>query len=147
MFANLQKTIGLDDDYIKKVEQQKRLREEILRKKAASRKKLSGNEDGEKMDTSQSAESEKSPSKPSVNVNPKTFKGDMSGLKNGESNSVKTAGVKTRKVVLRIVKDKHGNTISRKKVKWLYDFIHFLCSNYLLQYKSRILISKLIVHL
>jgi len=156
MCEYFQKTIGLDDDYIKKLEEQKKLREEILRKKAQARKKLTG-DSNEKVGESEVS----STSRSSIYINPKAFRGDLSALNLPNLNVIKgssiggnnvkrsppTNGNSAKKVVgtvpktsatssvttskprtiLKIIKDKHGNVISRSKVWWfIQSFLDFV---------------------
>jgi hypothetical protein len=152
--------MGLDDDYIKKLDDQKRLREEILRRKAEARKKTTGDGSERSKETeresSNSNAGTSSSRSSSIYINPKAFRGDLSALNlanmnvikgsSGGGNNVKesssvssstvsksktatsssTATANSTKLpasnkprtILKIVKDKHGNVISRSKVQW-----------------------------
>jgi len=157
--------MGLDDEYIKKLEDQKRLREHILRKKAEARRKINTLGDTEDEISPKKIEHEllrtesgncKATARPSIYINPKAFRGDFSALNCNlkKINVGTTEGGKQSPVVnipssskvspavlndgstdnvlvkprtiLRIVKDKHGNVISRSKVQWLNQFITFV---------------------
>lgn len=125
-----------------------------MRKKAASRKKLTGVDDIEIRVQRESPT--KSPSRSSIYINP-NFKGDLNELKGKPGNQSPSkeahsrnfplksnnlpSGLSTIKhrTILKIVKDKHGNVISRSKVNWLKLFNLFNCY-YSLIFSTNILV-------
>jgi len=96
MILSLQKEMGIDDDYMKQIEEQKRKRAEILRQKAerwksskdddsaATRPKQSRLEDPRSDSSRHVGSQDGSGSHPrkSIYINPAAFKGDLSVLNN-----------------------------------------------------------------
>lgn len=85
--------------------------------------------------------------RPSIYINPKAFRGDLSALKlkNVEQGTLKTtqimhtnvAGVTTKpRKVLKIVKDKYGNILSRVKVKWFKCLLTVFFINFIIVFLS-----------
>jgi len=140
----------LDDSYLKKLEEQKRLREEILRKKEERRKQSRQVDD--KSDSASTVEThglnrgvlpknvKESPSKQTVYVNPKVIKGNLPStaanvkmVGNSGDKKVNTGAIAKAKsqplkpkTILRIIKNKKGEIISKSKVTWSFEVFFIL---------------------
>ncbi len=131
--------MGLGEDYVKKLEEQRKLRERILKTKEQRRKQVKPSEDQKAISSSASTSSlQKSCVENEADSTVALAKGSGGGGSSSAAGGVSGVGGKTKKV-LRIVKDKSGKIISKKV--WWYNFfinINKLLLDYHFNFKCQI---------
>lgn len=118
--------MGLGEDYVKKLEEQRKLRERILKTKEQRRKQVKVAGGGTDKSSDQSKELSRSEASSNASAAASARKAAI--LENAREieadSTVATGKCGKPKKILRIVRDKSGKIISKKV--WWYDFIILL---------------------